>query len=60
MLAVIGWIAYEAFQRFAKPEPVKGAAVFVVAAAGLIANLIVAWVLSHDKKVSTPKLRSCM
>jgi cobalt-zinc-cadmium efflux system protein len=50
MLAVIGWIAYEAFQRFAKPEPVKGAAVFVVAAAGLIANLIVAWVLSHDKK----------
>lgn len=50
MLAVIGWIGFEASQRFSRPEPVKGATVFVVAAAGLIANLVVAWVLSHDKK----------
>jgi cobalt-zinc-cadmium efflux system protein len=50
MLAVIGWIGFEAIQRFSKPEPVKGAVVFVVAAIGLMANLVVAWVLSHDHK----------
>lgn len=49
MLAVVGWIGFEAIQRFAKPEPVKGEAVFVVALIGLVVNLIVAWVLSHDK-----------
>jgi cobalt-zinc-cadmium efflux system protein len=49
MLAVIGWIGFEAVQRFANPEPVKGEAVFIVALIGLGVNLIVAWVLSHDK-----------
>lgn len=49
MLAVVGWIGFEALQRFAKPEPVKGEAVFVIALIGLVVNLIVAWVLSHDK-----------
>ena len=50
MLAVIGWIGFEAIQRFSHPEPVKGAIVFVVAAIGLVANLVVAWTLSHDHK----------
>lgn len=50
MLAVIGWIVFEAIQRFAHPEPVKGAIVFVVATIGLIANLVVVWILSHDTK----------
>lgn len=49
MLAVIGWIAVEAVQRFAKPEPVQGKTVLLVAAIGLGVNLVVAWVLSHDK-----------
>jgi cobalt-zinc-cadmium efflux system protein len=49
MLAVIGWIGIEAVQRFAKPEPVQGKTVVLVAAIGLCINLIVAWVLSHDK-----------
>ena len=49
MLAVIGWIGFEAVQRFATPEPVKGEAVFIVAAIGLVINIVVAWVLSHDK-----------
>lgn len=48
MLAVIGWIVFEAVQRFSNPEPVQGAIVFVVAAIGLVANLVVAWTLSHD------------
>jgi len=49
MLGVIGWICVEAVQRFAKPEPVQGKMVMVVAAIGLVLNVIVAWVLSHDK-----------
>ncbi len=48
MLAVIIWIVFEAVQRLSNPEPVQGAVVFVVAAIGLAANLVVAWVLSHD------------
>lgn len=50
MLAVVGWIAFEAMQRFAAPEPVKGMAVFVVAMIGLVINLLVAWLLSRDQK----------
>jgi cobalt-zinc-cadmium efflux system protein len=50
MLAVVGWICFEAIQRFVHPEPVKGAIVFVIAAIGLVANLVVAWTLSHDHK----------
>jgi cobalt-zinc-cadmium efflux system protein len=48
MLGVIAWIGIEAVQRFAHPEPVQGKAVMLVAAIGLVVNLIVAWVLSHD------------
>ncbi len=50
MLAVIIWIGVEATHRLNKPEAVQGATVFVVALIGLVVNLIVAWVLSHDKK----------
>jgi cobalt-zinc-cadmium efflux system protein len=50
MLAVVGWIAFEAMRRFSQPEQVQGEAVFIVAAIGLAINLVVAWLLSHDKK----------
>jgi cobalt-zinc-cadmium efflux system protein len=50
MLAVVGWISFEAVQRFSKPEPVQGGTVFVVGTIGLLINIIVAWTLSHDKK----------
>ena len=49
MLAVVGWILYEAVQRFAAPSHVQGATVFIVAAAGLAINLGVAWLLSRDQ-----------
>ena len=49
MLLVIGWISFEALQRLAKPEPIQGGTVFVVATIGLVVNLLVAWTLSHDK-----------
>lgn len=50
MLAVVAWIAYEAVQRFVEPQPVQGTTVMIVAAIGLAINIVVAWVLSHDKE----------
>lgn len=50
MLAVVGWIVFEAAGRFAAPEPVLGNTVIVVAAIGLAINLVVAWMLSRDKE----------
>ncbi|MEN3363050.1 MAG: cobalt-zinc-cadmium efflux system protein [Burkholderiales bacterium] len=50
MLAVVGWIAVEAVQRLAAPQAVEGETVFIVALIGLMVNLLVAWLLSHDKQ----------
>lgn len=50
MLALVGWIIYEAVQRLATPEPVKGGTVLVVAAIGAAINIMVAWVLSRDEQ----------
>jgi cobalt-zinc-cadmium efflux system protein len=49
MLAVIVWIAVEAVRRLLAPGPVVGGVVVAVAAAGLLVNLVSAWLLSgHD------------
>ncbi len=45
MLAVVGWIAYEATERLFDPQPVHGVAVLAVAALGLMINLAVLKVL---------------
>ncbi|GGC71895.1 cation diffusion facilitator family transporter [Undibacterium terreum] len=50
MLMVVGWISFEAVQRLSQPEVVQGGAVMLVASIGLVINLVVAWVLSHDKE----------
>lgn len=50
MLAVVGWIVFEALQRFRTPEQVQGGTVLVVAAIGLAINLLVAWLLSRDQE----------
>ena len=49
MLLVVGWIVFEAVQRFAAPRPVAGQTVLIVAAIGLAVNLGVAWLLSRDQ-----------
>ena len=49
MLALVAWIVFEAIGRFYTPHTVDGFTVSVVAAIGLVMNIIVAWVLSHDK-----------
>lgn len=50
MLALVIWIAVEAISRFNAPREVAGLTVTYVAIAGLIINVVVAWVLSRDKK----------
>jgi cobalt-zinc-cadmium efflux system protein len=54
MLCLVGWIIYEAAHRLARPEPVHGFTVLVVAAIGAAINIVVAWVLSRgDQNINT-------
>ena len=51
MLGVVAWITWQAVSRLIVPVPVHGEAVSAVALAGLLVNLLVAWLLSrggHD------------
>ena len=50
MLALVVWIVFEAISRFYDPHQVDGFTVTVVASIGLLMNVVVAWVLSRDKK----------
>ena len=50
MLGLVVWIVIEAISRFYDPHQVDGYTVTVVAAIGLLMNIVVAWVLSRDKK----------
>jgi cobalt-zinc-cadmium efflux system protein len=47
MLAVVGWITWQAVSRLIAPQPVHGETVSAVALAGLLINLLVAWLLSR-------------
>lgn len=49
MLCVVAWIIVQAIGRLSHPEAVQGGAVMLVATIGLVINIVVAWVLSHDK-----------
>ena len=49
MLAVVGWICFEALHRFNEPHAVQGGTVFVVASIGLAINLALAWLLSRGE-----------
>ncbi|MGI4843562.1 MAG: cation diffusion facilitator family transporter [Janthinobacterium lividum] len=50
MLALVGWIVWEAAQRLLHPQAVQGGVVLVVAAIGAAINLLVAWILSRDNQ----------
>ena len=47
MLAIVALITIEAVKRILAPVPVAGGMVVAVALAGLVANLVAAWVLSR-------------
>ncbi|MBV8466961.1 MAG: cation transporter [Burkholderiales bacterium] len=48
MLAMVGWIAFEAIGRILHPTPVNGLGVMAIGALGFGVNLISAWLLSGD------------
>ncbi len=50
LLGLIGFIAFEAVQRFQQPRDIRGEAMLVVACIGLLVNLLVAWRLSHGSQ----------
>ena len=50
MIALIVWITVEAISRFQDPHVVGGSTVTIVAALGLVVNLIVAWMLSRNNQ----------
>jgi cobalt-zinc-cadmium efflux system protein len=54
LLLLVGWIGYEAVQRFSQPQEVHGATVFIVAGIGLAINLVLAYILSRgDSNMNT-------
>ena len=50
MVALIVWITVEAINRFQNPHVVAGETVSIVAALGLMVNILVAWMLSRNNK----------
>lgn len=46
LLFIVGWIMYEAFNRFVSPQEVLGEMMLIVAVAGLIVNII-AFIVLH-------------
>ena len=50
LFALVGWIIYEAIQRFMTPHEVLAGPMFVVAVLGLVINVVVFFVLSRGDK----------
>jgi cobalt-zinc-cadmium efflux system protein len=57
MLAVVVWISVEAVRRLLAPTPVAGVAVISVASAGLVVNLVCAWLLSRGRSLNARAAR---
>ena len=52
LIVISFYLFYEAYQRFLEPEPVKGNTMLIVAAIGLIANLVSVLLLHRDSRSS--------
>jgi cobalt-zinc-cadmium efflux system protein len=50
LFALVGWIVWEAFQRFLDPHEVLAGPMFVVACLGLVINVVVFFVLSRGDR----------
>lgn len=47
LFGIVGWIVYEAIDRFQEPHPIMAGSMFVVAIVGMIVNLFVLWYLTR-------------
>ena len=59
LIAISGWIFYEAVHRFMEPEPVKSKEMLVVAIIGFIANMVIVW-LFHGEGHKSLNVRSAV
>jgi cobalt-zinc-cadmium efflux system protein len=59
LIAISGWIFYEAVQRFIEPEPVKSKEMLIVATFGFIANMVIVW-LFHGEGHKNLNVRSAV
>ena len=59
LIAISGWIFYEAVQRFIEPEPVKSKEMLAVAIFGFIANMVIVW-LFHGEGHKNLNVRSAV
>jgi cobalt-zinc-cadmium efflux system protein len=50
LVAIAIFIIYEAFRRYADPQPIDGTIMLTVATIGLIGNLLSVWILHRDRK----------
>jgi len=47
LFAIVGWIVYEAVERFREPQPVMAGSMFGVALVGMLVNIFVLWYLTR-------------
>ena len=59
LIAISGWIFYEAAHRLIEPEPVKSKEMLVVAIIGFIANMAIVW-LFHGEGHKSLNVRSAV
>ncbi len=50
LILITIWITYEAVTRLMEPEPVKGGLMLIVAAMGLVVNLVVLYILHRGER----------
>ena len=59
LIAISGWIFYEAYQRYTSPTEIKVTGMFVVACLGFLGNLLILWKL-HGESHGNLNVRSAM
>lgn len=50
LFAIVGWIGLEAWKRFSQPTDVMAGTMMAVAAAGLLVNLLVLWIMTRGDR----------
>ena len=59
LIAISGWIFYEAYNRYISPTEIKVTAMFIVACLGFVANLFILWQL-HGESHGNLNVRSAV
>ena len=52
LLLICAWIIWQAIPRLREPQPLEGALMLAVASAGLVVNIVAAWLLRPSSRVS--------